>query len=35
VNDKVVWNGVELTLQVPRDLRGHHWEVTATRRGNL
>ncbi|MDT9719131.1 DUF3599 family protein [Paenibacillus sp. ClWae2A] len=35
VNDKVVWNGVELTLQVPRDLRGHHWEVTATRRANL
>ncbi|WP_408893503.1 DUF3599 family protein [Paenibacillus taichungensis] len=35
VNDKVVWNGVELTLQVPRDLQGHHWEVTATRRGNL
>lgn len=35
VNDKVVWNGVELVLQVPRDLRGHHWEVTAIRSANL
>lgn len=35
VNDKVIFKGAEFTLQVPNDMRGHHWEVTAIREGNL
>ncbi|BDG48779.1 DUF3599 family protein [Parageobacillus sp. KH3-4] len=35
VNDKVVWNGVEFILQIPKKIRNHHIEVTAVRRENL
>jgi|GEM_PF-377748 len=35
VNDKVVWNGIEFKLQIPKKIRNHHIEVTAVRRDNL
>jgi len=34
-NDKVVWNGIEFKLQIPKKVRNHHIEVTAVRRDNL
>jgi hypothetical protein len=35
LNDKVIWNGIELKLQVPRKIKNHHWEVSAVRQGDL
>lgn len=35
VNDKVIWNGIEFKLQIPRKIKNHHIEVIAVRRGNL
>ncbi|OAT71882.1 DUF3599 family protein [Parageobacillus thermoglucosidasius] len=35
VNDKVVWNGIEFKLQIPKKIRNHHIEVTAVRSENL
>jgi len=35
VNDKVVWNGVEFKLQMPKKIRNHHIEVTAVRSEKL
>ncbi|MGE8207677.1 DUF3599 family protein [Heyndrickxia sp. NPDC080065] len=34
-NDKVIWNGVEFKLQIPKKIKNHHIEVTAIRSGNL
>lgn len=30
-NDKVVFNGITYRLEIPRNIRGHHIEVTAVR----
>jgi len=35
VHDKMVWNGEELKLQLPRNIKNHHIEVKALRRGSL
>ncbi|WP_144514926.1 DUF3599 family protein, partial [Bacillus pumilus] len=35
VNDKVVWEGVTLKLQKPRQIKNHHIEVVAMRSESL
>ena len=35
LNDKLVWNGMELKTQIPRKIKNHHIEVTAIRKGSL
>ncbi|UAT31964.1 YqbH/XkdH family protein [Bacillus badius] len=35
MNDKVIWNGIEFTLQIPKKIKNHHIEVTAIRSENL
>lgn len=35
MHDKMVWNGEELILQLPRKIKNHHIEVRALRRGSL
>ncbi|MGG3801788.1 DUF3599 family protein [Metabacillus fastidiosus] len=34
-HDKVIWNGIELKLQIPKKIKNHHIEVTAIRSENL
>ncbi|MFN2745825.1 MULTISPECIES: DUF3599 family protein [Bacillus] len=31
LHDQVVWNGIGYTLQKPRNIKDHHWEVLAVR----
>ncbi|MFT0802207.1 YqbH/XkdH family protein [Bacillus swezeyi] len=31
LHDLVVWNGISYTLQKPKSIKGHHWEVLAVR----
>ncbi|OCA85232.1 DUF3599 family protein [Pseudobacillus wudalianchiensis] len=35
MNDKIIWNGIELILQIPKKIKNHHIEVTATRSERL
>lgn len=34
-NSKVIWDGITLKAQKPRNIRGHHQEVVLIRRDNL
>ncbi|WP_203363081.1 DUF3599 family protein [Bacillus sp. REN10] len=35
LNDKVIWNGIQFTLQIPKKIKNHHIEVTAIRSEHL
>ena len=35
LNDKVIWEGIEFKLQIPKQIKNHHIEVTAIRSENL
>ena len=35
INSKVVWDGIELKAQMPKNIKNHHREVTLTREVNL
>lgn len=35
LNDKVIFDGIEYTAQIPKKIKNHHIEVTVTRKGSL